>query len=67
MGKKVFTISEFSLTPNLDYFTPIFFILTPTFSKVPIEMYGKTPNLSGRQQFYSYFQNPSENSELHAQ
>ena len=44
--------SEFSLTPNLDYFTPNFLILTPTFSKVPIEMYGKTPNFSGKQHFY---------------
>ena len=27
-----------------------------------IEKYGKTPNFSGKQHFYSYFQNPSENS-----
>ena len=33
-----------------------------TFPKVQIEKYGKTPNFSKRQQFYSYFQNPSENS-----
>ena len=39
-----------------------FLILTPTFSKVPIEKYGKTPNFSSKQQFYSCFQNPSENS-----
>ena len=39
-----------------------FLILTPTFSKVPIEKYGKTPIFSGKQHFYSYFQNPSENS-----
>ena len=35
--------------------------MTPTFQKSPIEKYGKTPNLTGRQHFYSYFQNPSEN------
>ena len=29
---------------------------------VPVEKYGKTPNFSGKQHFYSYFQNPSENS-----
>ena len=39
-----------------------FLILTPTFSKVPIEKYGKTPIFSGKLHFYSYFQNPSENS-----
>ena len=37
-----------------------FLILTPTFSKVPIEKIGKTLNFSGKQQFYSYCQNPSE-------
>ena len=40
-----------------------FFILTPTFSKMPIEKYGKTPIFSDKQHFYSYFQIPSENSE----
>ena len=40
-----------------------FLILTSFFSKVPMEKYGKTPNFSGRQHFYSYFQNPSENSD----
>ena len=30
---------------------------------MPIEKYGKTPIFSGKQHFYSYFQNPSENSE----
>ena len=34
--------------------------LTPTFCKVSIEKYSKTPTFSGRQHFYSYFQNPSE-------
>ena len=29
-----------------------------------MEKYGKTPNFSDRQHFYSYFQNPSENSAL---
>ena len=41
-----------------------FLSLTPTFCKVSIEKYSKTPTFSGRQHFYSYFQNPSENSEL---
>ena len=54
---------EFSLTPNLEYFTPNFLSLTPTFVKVTTEKYSKTPTFSGRQHFYSYFQNPSENSE----
>ena len=40
-----------------------FLTLTPTFSKVPIDKYGKTPNFSSKQHFYSYFQNPSENSD----
>ena len=41
-----------------------FLSLTPTFWKVLIEKYSKTPTFSGRQHFYSYFQNPSDNSEL---
>ena len=53
---RVLTNSKFGL------FYSNFLILTPTFSKVPIEKYGKTPNFSGKQHFYSYFQNPSENS-----
>ena len=53
---RVLTNSKFGL------FYSNFLILTPTFSKVPMEKYGKTPNFSGRQHFYSYFQNPSENS-----
>ena len=39
-----------------------FLSLTPTFCRVSIEKYSKTPTFSGRQHFYSYFQNPSENS-----
>ena len=53
---RVLTNSKFGLF----YFN--FLILTPSFSKVLIEKYGKTPNFSGKQHFYSYFQNPSENS-----
>ena len=56
--------SEFSLTPNMDYFTQTFFILTPIFSKVPIQKYGKSPNFSCRENFYSCFKNPSENSDF---
>ena len=48
---------------KLGLFYSNFLILTPTFSKVPIEKYGETPIFSGKQHFYSYFQNPSENSE----
>ena len=54
---RVLTNSKFGL------FYSNFLILTPTFSEVPIEKYGKTPNFYGKQHFYSYFQNPSENSE----
>ena len=39
-----------------------FLSLTLTFCKVSTEKYSKTPTFSGRQHFYSYFQNPSENS-----
>ena len=53
---RVLTNSKFGL------FYSNFLTLTPTFSKVPIQKYGKTPNFSGNQHFYSYFQNPSENS-----
>ena len=53
---RVLTNSKFGL------FYSNFLILTPTFSKVPIEKYVKTPILSGKQNFYSNFQNPSENS-----
>ena len=52
--RRVLTNSKFGL------FYSSFLILTPTFSKVPIEKYGKNPNFSGKQHFYSYFQNPSE-------
>ena len=34
--------AEFSLTPNLGLFYSNFMILTPYFSKVPIEKYDKT-------------------------
>ena len=49
---KVFTNSKVGL------FYSNFLILTPTFSKVPIEKYSKTPFFSSKQHFYSYFQNP---------
>ena len=54
---RVLTNSKFGL------FYSNFLIPTPTFSKVQKEKYGKTPNFSGKQHFYSYFQNPGENSE----
>ena len=54
---RVLTNSKFGL------FYSNFFILTSTFSQVPIEKYGKTPIFSGKQHFYSYFQIPSENSD----
>ena len=55
---RVLTNSKFGL------FYSKFLILTPTSSKVPIEKSSKTPIFSGKQHFYSYFQNPSENSVL---
>ena len=58
-GLTGFTIVLTNSTFGLFYSN--FLILTPTFSKVPIEKYGKTPIFSGKQHFYSYFQNPSEN------
>ena len=54
LASAVLTNSKFGL------FYSNFLILTPTFSKVPIEKIGKTLNFSGKQQFYSYCQNPSE-------
>ena len=39
-----------------------FFSLTPTYCKVSIEKYSKTPTFSGRHHFHLYFQNPSDNS-----
>ena len=53
---------RFLTNSKFGLFYPNFLILTPTFSKVPIEKYGKIPIFSGKQHFYSYFQNPSENS-----
>ena len=41
-----------------------FLPLTPTFCKVTIKSIVKLPTFSGRQHFYSYFQNPSENSAM---
>ena len=41
-----------------------FLSLTPTFCKVSTEKYSKTPTFSGRQHFYSFFQNPSDNFAL---
>ena len=41
-----------------------FLSLTPIFCKASIEEFSKTPTFSGRQQFYSYFLNLSENSAL---
>ena len=44
------------------FFSNIMF-LTPTFSKVPIESMIKLQTFFARVQFYSYFQNPSMNSD----
>ena len=41
----IITYTEFSFTPNLEYFTH-FLTLTPIFGKVSIEEYSKTPTLS---------------------
>ena len=51
LASAVLTNSKFGL------FYSNFLILTP----VPIEKIVKTLNFSGKQQFYSYFQIPSEN------
>ena len=61
-----FHVNNYRVLTNskLGLFYSNFLILTPTFSKVPIEKYGKTPSFSVKQHFYSYFQNPSENSEV---
>ena len=56
LASAVLTNSKFGL------FYSNFLILTPTFSKMTIEKIGKTLNFSSKQQFYFYFQNPSENS-----
>ena len=47
---RVLTNSKFGL------FYSNIFILTPTFSKVPIEKNGKTPIFSGKQHFSPFFQ-----------
>ena len=48
--------TQFSLTPNLDYFTPNFNLFKSA---------NQTPKLCGKQHFYFYFQNPSENSDMY--
>ena len=60
--KMAYTPSRALTNSKFGLFYSNFLIVTPTFSKVPIEKYGKTPIFSGKQHFYSYFQNPSENS-----
>ena len=62
--KDLDTLTEFSLTPNLDYFTPTFWFRLQLFHKSANRKVKKTPFFSGKQHFYSFFQNPSENSEL---
>ena len=47
-------------------FSSNFLSLTPIFCKVSVEKYSKTPTFSGREHFYSYFQNPSENSDKYS-
>ena len=46
--------SSFSLTPNLEYFTPIF-CLTPIFCKFSIEKYWKTPKFFRKVAFLLLF------------
>ena len=60
--KLMFIVARVLTNSKFGLFYSSFLNLIPTFSKVPIEKYGKTANSSGKQHFYSYFQNPSENS-----
>ena len=63
-SKMAVNIYRVLINSKFGLFYSNFLILTPTFSKVPIEKYGKIPFFSGKQHFYSFFQNPSENSDL---
>ena len=60
-SKTVFSVRVL-INSKFGVFYSNFLSLTPTFCKVSTEKYSKTPTFSGRQHFYSYFQNPSENS-----
>ena len=51
----------FSLTPYLEYFTPIFGLETPVFQGISSILHCRTPTFSQKCLWGSYFQNPSEN------
>ena len=51
----------FSLTPNLESFTPTFGLGTPVFPRISSNLHCGTPTFSKRCLWDSYFQNPSEN------
>ena len=55
------TESGFSLTPYLEYFTPIFGLGTPVFQGISSILHCRTPTFSQKCLLDSYFQNPSEN------
>ena len=54
----------FSLTPYLEYFTPIFGLETPVFQGISSILHCRTPTFSQKCLWDSYFQNPSENPGL---
>ena len=54
----------FSLTPYLEYFTPIFGLGTPVFQGISSILHCRTPTFSQKCLWDSYFQNPSENPEI---
>ena len=51
----------FSLTPYLEYFTPILGLGTPVFQAISSILPCRTPTFSPKCLWDSYFQNPSEN------
>ena len=51
----------FSLTPHLEYFTPIFGLGTPVFQGYFSILHRRTPTFSQKCPWDSHFQNPSEN------
>ena len=56
--------SGFSLTPYLEYFTPIFGLGTPVFQGISSILPCRTHTFSPKCLWDSYFQNPSENPDF---
>ena len=59
-------LSGFSLTPYLEYFTPIFGLGTPVFQGISSILHCRTPTFSQKCLWDSNFQNPSENPDFAA-